>query len=102
MAPMAAVSMTALPHRAGSRFGMAAAVVLISPVAYSLVISGTPSTPTAIWASCTPDWLTETGSNEAVAAAPLLGRELEHGDAGRGGGRADSALQLAATGLALR
>src|SRR5882724_6868816 len=58
---MAAVSTVALPHRAGSRFGTAATVVRIRPVAYSLVISMTPSTPTAIWASCTPDRLTETG-----------------------------------------
>src|SRR5690348_17585014 len=68
MARIAAVIVAALPHRAGSRFGTAATVVLISPVAYSLVISSTPSTPTAICASCTPDRLTETGSNEAVAA----------------------------------
>src|SRR5690348_4722386 len=68
MARIAAVIMAALPHKAGSRFGTAATVVLISPVAYSLVISSTPSTPTAICASSTPDRLTETGSNEAVAA----------------------------------
>src|SRR5437868_3754096 len=68
IARIAAVSAVALPHRAGSRFGTAASVVLIRPVAYSLVISSTPSTPTAIWASCTPDWLTETGSNEATWA----------------------------------
>jgi hypothetical protein len=71
---MAVVSMIALPHRAGSRFGTAASVVRIMPVAYSLVISSTPSTPAAICASWTPDWLTETGSNEAVAAAPCGGR----------------------------
>ena len=72
-ARVAAVSTAALPHKAGSRRGTAASVVRISPVAYSLVISSTPSTPTAICASCTPARLTETGSNEEIAAAPCGG-----------------------------
>ena len=44
-ATVAAVSTAALPHRAGSRRGTAASVVRISPVAYSPVMSRTPSTP---------------------------------------------------------
>jgi hypothetical protein len=70
---MAAVSTAALPHRAGSRRGTAASVVRISPEAYSLVMSSTPSTPAAICASCTPARLTEVGSNEETAA-PCGGR----------------------------
>ena len=67
-ATTAAVSTAALPHSVGSRRGTAASVVRIRPVAYSLVISSTPSTPAAICASCTPARLTEVGSNEAVVA----------------------------------
>jgi hypothetical protein len=57
-----------LPHRVGSRRGTAASVVRISPVAYSLVISSTPSTPAATCASSTPARLTDVGSNVAAAA----------------------------------
>ena len=71
---MAAATSTALPHRTGRRRGTAARVVRISPVAYSLVTSSTPSTPTAICASCTPDRLTAAGSKDAIAAAPCGGR----------------------------
>jgi hypothetical protein len=71
---VAAATMAALPHKTGSRRGTAASVVRIRPVAYSLVISITPSTPVASCASSTPDRLTDTGSNEAVAAAPCGGR----------------------------
>ena len=71
---MAAASIAALPHRTGRRRGTAASVVRISPVAYSLVISSTPSTPTAICASCTPDRLIAAGSKLATAAAPCGGR----------------------------
>src|SRR6516165_1467159 len=63
-----AASTAALPHSVGSRRGTAASVVRISPDAYSLVISSTPSTPAAICASCTPARLTDTGSNELTAA----------------------------------
>src|SRR5215468_12249535 len=56
-ATVAAGTSAALPHRTGSRRGTAARVVRISPVAYSLVISSTPSTPAAICASSTPDRL---------------------------------------------
>src|SRR5215472_16073694 len=67
-ATIEAASAAALPHSVGSRRGTAASVVLISPDAYSLVISSTPSTPAAICASCTPARLTETGSNELTVA----------------------------------
>src|SRR4051794_28437115 len=73
-AMMPATTMTALPHKTGSRRGTAASVVRIRPVAYSLVTSSTPRVPAAICASSTPDRLTDTGSNEAIAAAPCGGR----------------------------
>jgi hypothetical protein len=73
-ATLAAASITALPHNTGSRRGTAARLVPISPVAYSLVMSSTPSTPTAICASCTPDRLIAVGSNDRIAAAPCGGR----------------------------
>ena len=70
----AAASTAALPHRTGSRRGTAANVVRISPVAYSLVISSTPSTPTRDLGELDPGQADRVGSNEATAAAPCGGR----------------------------
>ncbi len=71
---MAVASSAAFPHRTGKRRGTAAKLTRISPLAYSLVISSTPSTPAAICASCTPARLTAAGSNALTAVAPCGGR----------------------------
>jgi len=64
----------ALAHSTGSRRGTAAKVARIIPVAYSPVISSTPSTPIASWARNTPARLTPVGSNPAASCGSRGGQ----------------------------
>ena len=50
------------------RCGAAAKVERIIPVEYSVVMTRTPRTPMASWASSTPDRLVKTGSKVAWRA----------------------------------
>ena len=82
--PMTTLNTASLAHRTGSRFGTTVRDARIMPVAYSPLISSTPSTPTASCEMLTPLRLRDDGV-EAGVVARLGVQPVRRGHARRSG-----------------